>query len=195
MKEEDVAVLANDEKQQRFVQLALPHLDAAFNLARWITRSNHDAQDVVQESVLRAFKYFDSFHGQDARAWLLTVVRNTCYTWLETNRPAELVSAFQPEDQALTGMADGCDEARADVADPETLCLQAADTATLDAAIAALPLEFREVMLLREMEELSYKDIAKIVDIPLGTVMSRLSRARSLLRQILLNRPGVERAP
>ena len=185
--------MPNDEKHQRFTQLALPHLDAAYNLARWITRNNHDAQDVVQESVLRAFKYFDSFHGQDARAWLLTVVRNTCYTWLETNRPAELVPAFQSGDQEAAGEADATDHALGVATDPETLCLQQADTETLDQAIATLPLEFREVMILREMEELSYKEIAKIVEVPLGTVMSRLSRARKLLRQVLLNRLGAER--
>jgi len=185
--------LPNDEKHQRFTQLALPHLDAAYNLARWITRNNHDAQDVVQESVLRALKYFDSFHGQDARAWLLAVVRNTCYTWLETNRPAELVPAFQSGDQEAAGEADVTDCALGVATDPETLCLQQADTETLDQAIATLPLEFREVMILRELEELSYKEIAKIVEVPLGTVMSRLSRARKLLRQVLLNRLGAER--
>jgi RNA polymerase sigma-70 factor (ECF subfamily) len=170
-------------KRTRFEQTALPHLDDAYNLARWLTHDDHDAEDVVQEAYLRAFKFFDGFHGGDGRAWLLAIVRNTCFTWLKRNRTAEPVASF---DETLHGAAD-------EALNPEVLMLQGAAREMLRAALDELPLEFREALVLRELEELSYKEIAAITGVPLGTVMSRLSRGRGLLRQRLARRLHEER--
>lgn len=159
---------------KRFEQKVLPHLDAAYNLARWLTRNDHDAEDVVQEAYERALKFFDGFHGDSARPWLLTIVRHTCYTWLQRNRPKEVTQVFDDETSVENG--EPC------ASTPETLLLQNADRDRLNLAIEALPLAFREVLILRELEDLAYKEIATITDIPLGTVMSRLARARKLLR-------------
>ena len=158
--------------------MALPHLDAAYNLARWFTRNDQDAQDVVQEAVLRALRYFGSFRGDQVRPWLLQIVRNTCYSWLAKNRPAEVVAL------------DECEDAWRDIAapaaqEPHALALRNADRVRINLALAALPIAFREVLVLRELEDLAYKDIARIVDIPIGTVMSRLARARGLMREAL----------
>ncbi|WP_457333404.1 sigma-70 family RNA polymerase sigma factor [Rhizobacter sp. P5_C2] len=167
----------DDDTRQRFERFALPHLDAAYNLARWLTRNDHDAQDVVQEACLRAMHYFASFRGEQARPWLLTVVRHSCYAWLRENRPAELVHV---------GDGDAMPEPAAPSSDePLETALRNADRVRLNQAIAALPIDFREVLVLRELEDLSYRDIARIADIPIGTVMSRLSRARALLRDAL----------
>ena len=159
---------------KRFEQKVLPHLDAAYNLARWLTRNDHDAEDVVQEAYVRALKFFDGFHGDSARPWLLTIVRHTCYTWLRHNRPKEVTQVFDDETEAEKSESCACT--------PETLLLRNADRDRLNLAIEALPLAFREVLVLRELEDLAYKEIATITDIPLGTVMSRLARARKLLR-------------
>ena len=160
---------------RRFEEAVLPHLNAAYNLARWLTRNEHDAEDVVQEAYLRAWKFFGSFHGGESRRWLLTIVRRTCYTWLQHNRAHELVTEFDDERYSVESEA----------ANPETLLLQRVHAQVLRQALEALPVEFREVMILREFEELSYKDIAAIIDVPLGTVMSRLARARQRLQQWL----------
>ena len=159
---------------KRFEQKVLPHLDAAYNLARWLTRNDHDAEDVVQEAYERALKFFDGFHGDSARPWVLTIVRHTCYTWLQRNRPKEVTQVFDDETSVENG--------EPSASTPETLLLQNADRDRLNLAIEALPLAFREVLILRELEDLAYKEIATITDIPLGTVMSRLARARKLLR-------------
>lgn len=151
----------------RFEQKVLPHLDAAFNLARWLTRNDHDAEDVVQEAMLRAYRFFDALRGE-ARPWLLAIVRNACFSWLQANRPAEL--------QAIDRM-----EQESDAPGPEALAARDLDRRRLNEAIAALPVQFREVLVLRELEDLAYKDIARIAEIPIGTVMSRLARARRLL--------------
>ena len=172
-----------DQTVARFEQVVLPHMDAAYNLARWLTRNDHDAQDVVQEAYLRAFKFFGSFHGTDARSWLLTIVRNTCYTWFRENRVQELTTSFE-EDIHST---------EADHLDPEKLLMQSESSQLLKKALADLPLEFREVLILRELEGLSYKDIAVIAGIPPGTVMSRLARARSRLKQCLTKLVNKER--
>src|SRR5213082_1997027 len=129
----------------------MPHLNAAYNLARWLTRNEHDAQDVVQDAFLRAFKFFGGFHGGNSRSWLLSIVRNTAYTWLEKNRKHEL-TVFDEQ----------------------------------------LPLEFREALILRDLEGMSYKEIAEMADVPIGTVMSRLARARKQLQRSLAQRlhPG-----
>jgi len=160
-------------EHSRFEQLVLPHLDAGHNLARWLSRDANDAEDVLQDACLRALKYVDALRGEDARAWFLTVVRHAFYDWCRRNRPAELV-----ED-------DGAIEAAVDDADvgPEGALLRSADSRVLADAIAELPLAFREALILREFEDLSYKEIARIADVPVGTVMSRLARARALLQR------------
>jgi len=153
----------------------LPHLDAAHNLARWLTGNGQDAEDVVQDSYLRALTYFDSFYGEDGRAWLLAIVRHTCYAWLRKNRPwAEASEA----DEKLALAVDGSPS-------PEALALRNAGREEIQQSLAELPAEFREVLVLREMEGMSYKQIAHITDTPIGTVMSRLARGRKRLHEIL----------
>jgi RNA polymerase sigma-70 factor (ECF subfamily) len=158
-----------------FEDAVLPHLDAAYNLARWLTRNEHDAQDVVQEAFLRALRFFGGFQGPDGRAWLLTIVRNTCYTWLRRNRLTELSADF---DEAVR-------EKQSAEPDPETQQVLKAQTQLVNDAIAQLPVEFREAVVLRELEELSYKEIAAVTGVPIGTVMSRLARARKRLHESL----------
>ena len=153
----------------------MPHLDAAYNLARWLTRDEHDAEDVVQEAYLRAFRFFGGFHGGDGRSWLLAVVRNTCFTWMKRNRPTAPTASF---DENTHGAADAS-------FNPETLFLQGAAREMLHEALGELPLDFREVVVLRELEGLSYKEIAAVTQAPLGTVMSRLARGRGMLRDRL----------
>jgi RNA polymerase sigma-70 factor (ECF subfamily) len=174
--------LSDQTKAVRFEEIALPHLPAAYNLARWLTHNEHDAEDIVQEAYLRAFKFFSGYYGGDARAWLLTIVRNTCYTWLQKNRALRLAEPIE----------DNLDELSLDFSDPEVLLLQSVDSQMVRHALQELPLEFREVVVLREMEGLSYKEIANVVDIPLGTVMSRLKRGRERLHALLTNRMGKE---
>ncbi len=168
----------------RFEQVVLPQLDAAYNLARWLTRNGMDAEDVVQDACERALKYFAAFHGSDAKAWFLTIVRHACYDWLKRNRPAEIVPG---EGQAL-------DDAVDPAALPEQIVARNASAAALADAVAALPLGYREVLILRELEELPYREIARVIDIPIGTVMSRLARARGLLRRSPVLRAIRERA-
>ena len=158
------------EHRQRFERAVLPHLDAAYNLARWITRNDHDAQDVVQEAVLRAFRFFGGLRGE-AKPWLLAIVRNSCLSWMQVNRPADLAGF---DDRVIETVA-------SEEAGPETQAMRAIDRRMLNEAIAALPAQFREVLVLRELEDMSYKEIAKVADVPIGTVMSRLARARRLL--------------
>jgi len=174
--------LRGKEKLTRFEQAISPHLDAAYNLARWLTRNEHDAEDMVQEAYLRAFKFFDAFHGVDARAWLLTIVRNVCYTWLQQNRANESTTMFDVE------MHSG----DSDSLDPATLALQSADQDLIRYALDQLPSEFREVVVLRELEGFSYKEIADIANVPTGTVMSRLARARGRLKQVVADRLKVK---
>lgn len=166
----------------RFEEIALPHLKAAYNLARWLVRNDQDAEDVVQEAYLRAFKYFGGYRGGESRTWLLTIVRNSCYSWLQQNRARELTESIDETEEAEM----------LDVDNPELQLLQNADTEMVREALAELPLEFREVMVMRELEELSYKEIATIADLPIGTVMSRLARGRKRLRSLLAARMGVE---
>jgi RNA polymerase sigma-70 factor (ECF subfamily) len=162
-----------DDAQGRFAASVLPHLDAAYNLARWLVRDAHDAQDVVQDALVRALRHFDGFRGGDPRPWLLAIVRNAAFAWLGSRRPGEVEV---PDDELDAALAVG-----APPSDPESLAIRRAERREIDAAIAALPIAFREALVLRELEELSYRDIARITDVPIGTVMSRLSRARRLL--------------
>jgi RNA polymerase sigma-70 factor (ECF subfamily) len=155
----------------RFEQVVLPHIDAAYNLARWLTRNDHDAEDVLQDAMLRAYRFFDGLRGEP-RPWLLAIVRNACFSWLQANRPADLTPM---DDDAL----------EADVAGPEALAGRELDRRVLNEAIAALPVQFREALVLRELQDLSYKEIARIAGVPIGTVMSRLARARRLLAESL----------
>ena len=160
----------------------LPHMRAGYNLARWLLRNDHDAEDVTQEAIVRAFRFFDGFTGDNPRAWLLTVVRNSAYTFLQQNRARELDTEF---DEVLH--SEPTSNGRASET-PEVLVLRSAQQRVLNEAVEALPVEFREVFVLREMEGLSYKEIADVARIPIGTVMSRLSRARRQLRAAVAGR-------
>jgi RNA polymerase sigma-70 factor (ECF subfamily) len=159
-----------DDSRRRFEAQALPHLDAAYNLARWLSRSPVDADDIVQDAMLRAFRAFDGFRGGDAKAWLLTIVRNC---WASAGKATKRRGHTSLEDENLVAAE----------ADPETSAIRAGNQRRLDVLIAALPPEFREVLILREMEDLSYREIAEITGAPIGTVMSRLARARAMLRE------------
>ncbi|HEV2491711.1 MAG TPA: sigma-70 family RNA polymerase sigma factor [Terriglobia bacterium] len=174
--------MGGQDKLAQFEQAVLPHLDAAYNLARWLTRQSDDAEDLAQEAYVRAFEAFDGFRGGDARAWILTIVRHTCYTWFKRNRSQELETSFDEEVHSSTS-ADST---------PEAALLADADRETLMRALEELPVEFREALILRELEGLSYKEIAEVAGIPLGTVMSRLARARKLLERSLTGRISKE---
>jgi RNA polymerase sigma-70 factor, ECF subfamily len=172
--------LAHDDRKRRFELLALPHLDAAYNLARWLAGNATDAEDVVQDAYLRAYRYFDTFQGGAFRVWLLSIVRNAFLDWIKENRSARLL--FQAEPVAEDDAPLWADRPR----DPEALLLDSIDSQTLERLMMQLPVEYREVLLLREVEDLSYKEIAAITTTPTGTVMSRLSRARLALRKLWL---------
>jgi len=180
--------MADCARRRRFEEVVLPHLDAAYNLARWLTRNDQDAEDVVQEAYLRAFRFFDGFRGGEGRGWLLTIVRHACYSWMQKNRPAEVSAVFDEDKHAEESAAFDPEIAGAGGGNPEAIALQNAHRRILNQAIAALPLDFREVLVLRELEDLSYKEIARVIDIPIGTVMSRLARARKLLQESALLR-------
>jgi len=169
--------LQKQDKLGTFEEAVLPHLNAAYNLAHWLTRNGTDAEDVVQEACLRAFKFFGGFHGVDGRPWLLAIVRNTCYTWMQHNRSPEL--SVPPHDVQH--------EIESTDLNPEELLLQMADSLMVRRALEELPVEFREVLVLRELEDMSYREIAGITDLPLGTVMSRLARGRKRLQLALTN--------
>lgn len=153
-------------------EILLSHLDSAYNLAQWLVRNSADADDVVQEAYLRAFQYSDGFRGGDARAWLLTIVRNSAYTWLRKSRAVEPVTEFD-EQVATTGV---------ESPNPEQQLLQKADGQLVEQAMSRLPVRFREILILRELEGMSYKEIAHVMGVPMGTVMSTLSRARERFR-------------
>jgi RNA polymerase sigma-70 factor, ECF subfamily len=159
-----------------FEEVVLPHLDAAYNLARWLVRKPQDAEDIVHEAYLRAFKFFAGYQGGDARAWVLKIVRNTSYSYLEKNRPAELAEEFDEEVHTAVVEQPGA----------EAALLQSADSRMLREALDELPVNFREVIVLRELEGMSYKEIAEVKGVPIGTVMSSLARARTQLRERLI---------
>jgi len=171
----------DSQDQARFEMLVLPHLDAAFNLARWLLRSGADAEDTAQEALLRAYRFFHGFHGGDVRAWLLQIVRNTCYTWLEKNRRANEMTEFDEELHGVPGPT------------PEALAIAGDNRDRLTRALESLPPRYREVIVLRELEGCSYKEIATITSIPIGTVMSTLSRGRRQL-QLALADPAPKEA-
>jgi len=165
------------DPQAEFERIVLPHLDAAYNLARWLAGNDHDAEDITQDACVRALRFVGGFRGGNGRSWLLTIVRNTAFTWLKKNRPQAIVSI---DDDALAEIEDKVES---------TAAVRSADTEVLRAALADLPLEFREALVLRELEGLSYKEIAEVTEVPVGTVMSRLARARRQLQEHL-NRKG-----
>jgi len=172
---------ARNEDTKRFEQLILPHLNAAHNLARWLLRDAAAAQDVVQESSLRAFAAINRFVGENARAWFLTIVRNQCYTWLKQQTGKHYVDI---DDEAAMSEKDKAALANTDT--PEVLAERMQNAAAMQQALEALSVIFREVIILKELEELSYKEIAAVTGMPIGTVMSRLARGREMLKKELL---------
>jgi RNA polymerase sigma-70 factor (ECF subfamily) len=176
--------LDKQTKSRRFEEIFVTHLDAAYDLARWLTRDEHNAEDMVQEACLRAYRFIESFHGENGRAWLLAIVRNTYYSWLEKNRSQALNVPF--DEEALDDNGGASCTMEHDASFSVDRVLQQEDSRrVINTALGQLPPEFREVIVLREMEDMSYKEIAVIANIPLGTVMSRLARARKMLLRSL----------
>jgi RNA polymerase sigma-70 factor (ECF subfamily) len=165
------AALGMDESYDTVV---VPHLDAAYRLVRWLMRDEHDVEDVVQEASLRAFRYFRTFVGGDGRAWFLRIVRNTCYGWRRHGYQAPTDSFDEEQHSSARPQSD-----------PETLLLQTDDAALIARALSSLPDRFHQLLVLREFEGLSYRELSEVIGIPMGTVMSRLSRARAALRTAL----------
>jgi len=161
-----------------FEEVFMQHLDAAYNLARWLTRDPSDADDVVQEAYMRAFRFSDGFHGGDSRSWILKIVRNTCFTWLKKNRSHELVYELEE------------DQHEAPTSNPEELLLERADRKILKDLLNDLPAAYKEIIVLRDLEGLSYKEISSVTELPIGTVMSRLARARKKLQSGAIRTPA-----
>jgi RNA polymerase sigma factor (sigma-70 family) len=168
-------VSKKNHDMSRFETTMLPHLDAAFNLARWLTGNDHDAEDLVQESYLRAFRFFDRYREGDGRAWLLKIVRNTCYSWLKKNRMQRLATEFDEELHSESNEA----------LSSEMNVLRNSDKELLNKMLEEMPAEFREMIIMHDLEGLSYKEMAEIAEVPIGTVMSRLARARERLQRSL----------
>ena len=167
------------DQHQQFERSIWPHLRGAYNLARWLVGNQHDAEDVVQESFIKALRAVDRIRGDDARAWLLAIVRNTAFSWLKKTRPRSVVSI---DDDEFAEIEDESSAAGS---------FHSADSETLRAALESLPLEFREALVLRELEGLSYKEIAEVAEVPVGTVMSRLARARRQLQKAFIQKEKV----
>jgi RNA polymerase sigma-70 factor, ECF subfamily len=165
------------ERRRRFETQALPHLDAAYNFARWLVRPPLEADDIVQEAMLRAYRAFDTLKGQDVKPWLMTIVRN-CFLSAAAQAHAKATVPLPADSEIGAGDL----AMRSDGPDPERAAMDAEQRRQIELAIGALPDEFREVLILREMEDLSYREIAAITGAPMGTVMSRLARARGLLK-------------
>jgi RNA polymerase sigma-70 factor (ECF subfamily) len=176
-------IVTDEFRARRFDTTVMIHLDAAYNLARWLIRNPQDAEDCVQEACLRALRFFDGFRGGDARSWLLTIVRNTCYTWLQRSRAGGQTVEY--DDEAMSLYRQEAGDTPAENENPEMQLLRQADGRWIESALNAMPPEFREVLVLRELEDLPYKQIADIAGVPIGTVMSRLARARAQLRKRL----------
>ena len=172
---DDVIRSGEEVRAALFERLVLPHADSAYNLARWLMRNDVDAEDVMQEALLRAYRYVDGFDGENPRAWLLSIVRNAGFSWLKRNRPRDMVALGDDSESTVVPLWSS-----EPVAD-DLLLERQADRALLDRLIEALPAEGREVLVLRELEEFSYKEIAEVIGVPIGTVMSRLARARQRL--------------
>jgi RNA polymerase sigma-70 factor (ECF subfamily) len=170
-----LALNTDRRRRDRFETIALPHLDAAYVLARWLTRNEADASDVVQEAFLRALRYFDGYRDGDAKSWLLKIVRHTCYSWLARNRPVDVVS-LEAEPEIAGKLATAS-------IDAEALLESRSDLRRIEQGMEALPVPLRETLVLREFHELGYREIAEVTGVPIGTVMSRLYRARSQLLQ------------
>ena len=180
--------MTDERQRQRFLEVVAPHLDDALTLARWLTGNVSDAEDVVQEASIRALAGIGSLRDGHPRAWLLAIVRNTAYTWLAKNRSKKLIVTDDERVFEQAGQADG------GVPSPEAAVIARADAQRLREAIEALPLPYREIIVLREIEDLSYQDIARITQLPIGTVMSRLSRARGRLMEALASDHGWAKA-
>lgn len=175
--------MTNEAARRRFTEQVLPYLDDAYSLARWLTGSATDAEDVVQDACIRAFKALSGATVEHPRTWLLTVVRNATYSWLAKNRPSAIVLAGGAEEaEAHPGAMD-----TAAVSTPELALIELADRKSVETAISALPIVFKETLVMREINGLSYRDIAEATGVPVGTVMSRLARARGLLVEKLGN--------
>jgi RNA polymerase sigma-70 factor, ECF subfamily len=170
--------VSDDARRQRFSEVVMPHLDDALSLARWLTGNVADAEDVVQDACIRAYRAVDTVRERSPRAWLLTIVRNSAFTWLARNRPKTLLVT---DDERIFEEAGRQAEDAASASTPEAAMIAKADGELLQREIGALPVSYREVLVLREIEELSYREISELMAIPVGTVMSRLSRARNLL--------------
>jgi RNA polymerase sigma factor (sigma-70 family) len=178
--------LTNSYQREQFEQLVLPHMDAAYNLARWLVRNPHDAEDLAQEAMTRAIKFFSGFRGGDPRAWLLTIVRNSCFTWLGRNRAKDLAE-FNDEAHS-PGISSSADQSSIQMppSNPETMAIAEAESARVRRALEELPVIFRETIVMRELEGMSYKEIADVTSVSIGTVMSRLARGRDRLRALLV---------
>ena len=169
-----------NDRTRRFEAATLIHMDAAYNLARWLLHDSQNAHDVVQEAYLRAFRFFDGLRGENAKPWLLQIVRNECYTWMRRDGKLDIefrddLDAVEAESVESTGIA----------SNPEALMQGKQESQLVNACIGQLPPQFREVLILRELEDMPYQDIARVVGIPAGTVMSRLSRGRAMLKKML----------
>jgi RNA polymerase sigma-70 factor (ECF subfamily) len=176
--------ILKDNKNSIFEQKLIPHLPSAYNLARWLTRNDVDAEDVMQDSLIRAFRFFDDVQKDDIKPWFFQIVRNTCFSWLRKNR-----NFIELKDEKLE---DILNEDGSESPSPETLFLKTLSHLEIKSAMEKLPLEFQEIIILREFEDLSYKEISRIIDIKEGTVMSRLSRAKLKLKEILVEQSNGE---
>ena len=173
--------MSSDDDQQRFADVVMPHLGEAYALAHWLTGNGVDAEDVVQEACVRAFRAIGGYAGGNARAWTLTIVRHTAFSWLAKNRRGTLVAVDDLEAVERQQALPGRNGAQTGPATPEAELMTSIDAARLEDAIAALPPQFREALILREIQGLDYREIAQVTDVPIGTVMSRLARARRRL--------------